>query len=767
MTRELDDGPPEPARGALGASGLNGSALVDAGPPLLVLDDAGRVLFASVASAELLGHEAEELRGRPFADFMPPELRGQAVRDYLAWLADEPAPSIPRDVIMRRAGGEERAVLMLPRRWRGEDGARRAILTLFDVSARKAGETLALEHALNLRNAIFVAAGYAVIATDNEGMIRAFNPAAERLLGYPAAEVVGCKRVAVFHDPRELHARAAELSAELGREVAAKDAMIARLDQHDVEESRWTYLRKDGARLPVMLSLTAIRDAAGKRAGVLGIAHDITDDLRAEAELENAQRSLEQRVELRTRELEEANRKLRGEVEERRQVEGRLRYLAHHDPLTGLANRNLLQERLAGAIAESAAMGTQVAVMLLDLDRFKSINDTLGHHVGDSLLREVGARLNGVLGSGDLLGRLGGDEFVLAFPALRPGEDVPAIAVRLIEVLRPAFPINEYELHVSPSIGICVYPQDGDTAETLLMNADTAMYQAKAAGRNGYHCFTRELTQRAARHYQLETALRNAIGRDELRLNYQPLVDGNSGRLCGMEVLLRWHHPTMGTVPPGQFIPVAEETGLIVPIGEWVLRAACAQLRRWIDAGHPRLPLSINLSGVQFRMKSLCDVIVGILVDFDLPPDLLELELTESSLIHDSALTLEMLARLSSMGVRIAIDDFGTGYSSLAYLKRFPVNKLKIDQSFVRDVDRNQEDLAIVNAVIALARTLGLDVLAEGVETAAHLDVLMAAGCGKFQGYLFSRPVPAEEAEGFFSARFPPHSGARAASPHS
>ncbi len=738
-----------------------------AGAPMAVLDDKGCVRNVNAAGAELLGFAAAEAIGRPFGDFMPPELRREAQRDFLAWMADDAAPSVPRDVIMRRKDGEERAVLMLPRRWRGEDGTLSAILTLFDVSARKEGATLALEHALNLRNAIFIAANYAVIATGLDGVIRAFNPAAERLLGYQASEVIGRESVALFHDPAELRARAATLSREAGRPVTAREAMIARLDRQPADEFRCTYVRKDGARIPVLLSLTAIQDAAGRRGGVLGIAYDITESLRAEAGLENAQRTLEQRVESRTRALEEANRRLRAEVEERRQIEGRLRHLAHHDPLTGLANRNLLQDRLAAAIGESAAMGTRVAVMLLDLDRFKNINDTLGHHVGDVLLREVGARLNGVLGTGDILGRLGGDEFVLVFPALRPNEDLAAIATRLIETLRPPFPILEYELHVSPSVGICVYPQDGASAEVLLMNADTAMYQAKAAGRNGFHFFTSELNRRAARHYQLETALRGAIARNELRLNYQPLVDGAEARLCGMEVLLRWHHPSLGTVSPAQFIPVAEETGLIVPIGEWVLRTACAQLRQWLDAGHSRVPLSINLSGVQFRMRSLCDVIVGILVDFDLPPDLLELELTESSLIQDSALTMEMLIRLTSLGVRIAIDDFGTGYSSLAYLKRFPVSKLKIDQSFVRDVDRNPEDLAIVNAVIALSRALGLDVLAEGVETPAHLKALAAAGCHKFQGYLFSRPVPAEDAERFFSADFSFPAGACEASRHS
>jgi diguanylate cyclase (GGDEF)-like protein/PAS domain S-box-containing protein len=480
------------------------------------------------------------------------------------------------------------------------------------------------------------------------------------------------------------------------------------------------------------------------------IFEDVTERHQAEEALLRAHEELEQRVVERTAELASANSQLQEEVFERMQAEQRIWHVAHHDGLTGLPNRTLLHDRLQQALAQAQRSQHRVAVMFLDLDRFKTVNDTLGHAVGDELLKHVAGRLTGVVRAVDTVSRLGGDEFVVVLHEVSSADDAVQVAEKIIAALAPTVSIESHPLRATPSIGISMYPDDGDEVFALMKNADTAMYHAKASGRNNFQFYARQMNEQAAHFFSLESRLRQAVESGQLALHYQPLVDWPRRVVCGMEALVRWNDPEHGLVSPGEFIPIAEETGLIMPIGEWVLFEAMRQNRSWQQEGRPLLPISVNLSPRQFRQKDLIDNLRRILTDTGQPARLLELEITESTLMHDIAETQAKLQEIAAMGVRLAIDDFGTGYSSLSYLKRFPVHKLKIDQSFVRDLKFDPDDAAIVKAIIGLAGSLGLDTLAEGVETREQLDVLLGLGCERFQGYLFSRPLVPASADGIF-----------------
>ncbi|MFM1980617.1 MAG: hypothetical protein RLZ68_1882 [Pseudomonadota bacterium] len=616
-----------------------------------------------------------------------------------------------------------------------------------DITAKRAMEE-ALLAATTLNRVVFESAGAAIIATDTQGTIQLFNAAAERMLGYTQEEMQYRQTPAVFHEADEVVAYARELSEELDQEVLPGfDVFCVKARLFGKDEREWTYVTKDGQRIPVNLCITALRSASGAITGYLGIATDISDRRRVQMEIARSRQELEERVAERTNELANANVRLQREVKERIEIEQHVRELAHFDSITGLPNRNLLHDRMAQALLQAHRAGESVAIMFLDLDRFKNINDTLGHQVGDALLRQVAIRLSMTLRNTDTLGRLGGDEFVLVLPGLSGSHNVEGIAEKLISVLQDPLIVQDHALHITTSIGVCIYPQDGLDTESLLRNADTAMYQAKAAGRNTFRFFTDAMNREADRHYRIESALRNAVREGEFRLVYQPLVDMASNRVFGVEALVRWHSPIHGVVQPGGFIGIAEETDLIVEIDSWVLHQACLQAAQWRENGHPDFTLAVNLSARQFRRKDLVSFVAETLRDTGYPAHLLELEITESSLMHNVDEVIQTLHRLVALGVRLAIDDFGTGYSSLAYLKRFPVHKLKIDQSFVREIDTAQSDLGIVKAVIALAQTLGLEFLAEGVETQAHLMTLRALGCNHFQGYLFAKPMAPEEME--------------------
>jgi diguanylate cyclase (GGDEF)-like protein/PAS domain S-box-containing protein len=433
------------------------------------------------------------------------------------------------------------------------------------------------------------------------------------------------------------------------------------------------------------------------------------------------------------------------DITERRLYQVRIERQANYDPLTGLANRSLLQDRLQQALLTTASSERRVAVAFVDLDRFKYINDSLGHHVGDELLKSVGARLKSCVRDCDTVARLGGDEFVLLINGHTGPEYVRQLMDKMLAAVAQPWVIEQGEFLVSCSIGVALHPEDGEEAQTLLKHADTAMYRAKDSGRNNFQFFTRELNALMTEQLELETHLRRALERDQFVLRYQPRVNMATGQIVGAEALLRWRIPQRGTIPPGRFIALAEETGLIVPIGKWVLETACKQNKAWQEAGVPPLVVSVNVSARQFRQDSLVQTVAEVLQSTGLEPRYLELELTESMVMHDAPQLVAMLDELKELGVKMAVDDFGTGYSSLSYLKRFPVDRLKVDRSFVEHMTTEADDATIVRAIIALGHNLGLKVVAEGVETAQQARALRAYQCDEAQGFLYARAVSARD----------------------
>ena len=534
-----------------------------------------------------------------------------------------------------------------------------------------------------------------------------------------------------------------ELLDETTRALYARDKDFERIEKKYGRIWRGeTYLderrmvRKDGAKFWCHLSGRAVAPGDPAQGSVW-----LFDDVTAERATREA---LERAVTERTVELKAANEQLERQIAERKQAEELARHLADHDALTGLPNRRLLEDRLTQALALSYRNRKQTAVMFIDLDRFKMINDSLGHAVGDLLLQEVARRLVKLMRVGDTICRIGGDEFVIVLPEIKRSSDAANVAQKVIEELSAPVTIDARELHVTPSIGITVFPDDGRDAEALIGNADAAMYHAKEMGRANYQFFTDQMNLAASRRLTLENDLRRALHRGELAVYYQPVTELKAGCVAAHEALVRWQHPSKGLVAPKDFIQLAEETGLIVPIGAWVLREAC----RWatfIGTEHG-LPVSVNLSARQFTDPKLVETVAQALRDTGLPARLLELEITESTAMQQTDLALATMTRLKALGVTISIDDFGTGYSSLAYLKRFPVDKLKIDRSFVADLPGDKDNKAIVAAIIALAHALNIRVVAEGVETEEQLEFLEACRCDFIQGYLSGPPVDADAA---------------------
>jgi len=431
------------------------------------------------------------------------------------------------------------------------------------------------------------------------------------------------------------------------------------------------------------------------------------------------------------------------DISEQKAAEKKIRELADYDALTGLPNRRLLHDRFTQMVAIAEREGSALAVIFLDLDHFKRINDSLGHSVGDELLCAVSERLGTVIRKVDTLARLGGDEFIFALPGIQAAA-AAEIARRLLDVCAVPFVVGGHELTVTPSLGISLYPRDGEDLEALLRNADAAMYKAKEVGRNSFQFYSSEMNTATLEHLLMESSLRRGVNNNEFVLHYQPLICLKSGRIVGAEALIRWLHPELGLIMPDRFIKVAEDTGLINPLGDWVLLEACRQAMCWQAEGLPPLRMAVNVAPVQFRQAGFVEEVAGVLAATGLDAQLLELELTERTVMHDAEINLGTLSALNRMGVELALDDFGTGYSSLAYLKRFPVGKLKIDRSFVRDLEHDQDDRAIASTIVLMGHNLRLNVLAEGVETPEQLKLLRQMGCDMAQGFYFSRAVPAE-----------------------
>ena len=551
------------------------------------------------------------------------------------------------------------------------------------------------EARLILADTIVANSPVGILTTDAQGRILSANPAFTTITGFPASEVLdGPVDFLLDHCPPEQKSALAHALATLGRWSGELPS-----------------LRKNG--LSCVLGVDVLRIDESSSAHQLWLVSDISERKRAEA---------------------------------------RIHHLAHHDPLTGLPNRLSLLARLEQALPEARRYGWNLALLFIDLDRFKVINDTLGHLVGDQLLMEVAGRLAATVRETDTVARLGGDEFVVLLINVGEIANAASVAGKIIAALAEPIRVEGHELHTSPSIGISCYPADGGDAETIMRNADTAMYHAKAAGRNTYQFYAEDMNRAATERLTLERKLRQAIARGEFTLHYQPQFDLRRRVPCGVEALLRWQTEEDGPIAPARFIPVAEETGLITGIGTWVLREACRQLRAWLDAGLRPLRVAVNLSARQLKQRDLPEIVAQALADSGLPAELLELELTESAVMEKPQDAILQLNDLRRMGVTLAIDDFGTGYSSLAYLKLLPLDRLKIDRSFVADIEHDANDRAIAIGTIALAHSLGLCVIAEGVETRVQQEFLAEHDCDETQGYLLARPLPAAEAFAFLHA---------------
>jgi len=506
--------------------------------------------------------------------------------------------------------------------------------------------------------------------------------------------------------------------------------------------------------IPVLF-LTALRTDRDSRVAALEVGAEgflskpfdeieLTAQILAMAKIKAANRFRQMEREELAALVAERTRALQQELAERKQAEERLRYQATHDDLTGLANRTLLQDRLDQSIHYANRSQRLLAVLLLDLDRFKIINDSLGHGAGDELLRGAARRLEQAVREADTVARMGGDEFVILLAEVAEADDVGLVAKKILENLTRPYLIGGREITVTASLGVSLYPRDGADAATLLRNADVAMYRAKEEG-DTFCFYAPAMNKRMHETLELEADLRCALERGEFLLHYQPKVDLASGEITGAEALLRWQHPQRGLVAPGMFIPLAEETGLIIPIGEWVLATACAQVRAWQLQGLATVPVAVNLSARQFRKADLAEMVHRVLRESGLAPRLLELELTESMIMREPQAAAVTMQQLKALGVKLALDDFGTGYSSLNYLRRFPVDYLKIDRSFISDAASDPSAAAVATSIVAIAHSLGLHAIAEGVETREQLEFLRDCGCDSLQGYYFSRPVPAAE----------------------
>ena len=578
-------------------------------------------------------------------------------------------------------------------------------ITSIDLSQTKEVEQR-YEGIASFSDLIFESAPFSIFATNKDGLITAMNQAAEKLSRYTREELIGKASLTIMHDDAELQRRAKELSPEGSKAVEGFAVLSNRAAKGAMEEREWTYVRKDGSRSPVSVALRAIRSSTGEVVGYVGIVSDVTD---------------------------------------RQQMLMYVTHLARQDHLTGLAGRTTLRKRLIEAVDRAKENNRKVAVFVVDLDNFKRVNDSLGHQAGDQVLREAAQQLRGAVRTTDTVGRMGGDEFVVVLPDIGSIDDVDGFAQTLVRRISTTMMVNHYELNVTASVGVCIFPDFAEDADSLLERADAAMYESKENGRNQHKIFNAAMLKESSNRMTMEHELRNALKNDEFRLAYQPQVCLRTGEVVGLEALLRWTNPRLGRVSPAEFIPLAEDTGLIVPIGEWVFGQACMEGKQMIDSIGRELSVAINLSPRQFRQGNLLEVIEGALAKSGLSPRNLEIEITENTLMINSAANLEMLQKIRELGGRIAIDDFGTGFCSFSYLLEYHVDRLKIDQSFVRRAVEDSNAAAVVRTVLAMSHGLNIKVVAEGVETADQLRFLSRRRCDEAQGYLFARPISAAE----------------------
>jgi len=652
----------------------------------------GRILRGSRSVTGLLGYTPEEMLGRPLADFYyHPDDR----QDFLRALAAGKGSLSGYQSRLRHKDGREVWVLTNAHYLRDGEGN----IVGVEGTTRDNTERRRAEEELRLAAQVFENSGEAIMIMDAGCRVVSVNRAFTEMTGFPAAEVLGSAPFVLHSD---LHDE--EFYQRLWHSVAEGGYWQGEI---------WSR-RKNGEAYPEWLGISTLRGADGNVTHYVVISSDIS---------------------------------------ERKAAEARIEFLAHHDPLTDLPNRLLLKDRLERAIVHGERTGTKVALLFIDLDRFKTVNDSLGHPVGDRLLREAALRLRACIRDMDTVSRQGGDEFLVILTELDDPDAVTGVAEHILSALAVPFSLDGHDVAISCSVGIAVCPEDGRDFDGLLKKADIAMYHAKEAGRNAFRYYSERMNIDALERLDLQNRLRRDLEQGEFRLYYQPLVELATGRIVGAEALVRWNSKENGLVTPSRFINVAEESGLIVQLGEWVLREACRELRQWHDKGHSDLSMAVNLSAIQFRRGSVDEIVMRALGDAGADPASLELELTESILLQGAEHVLAAVRRLKGLGIRLSIDDFGTGYSSLAYLKRFAVDKLKIDQSFVRDLPTDPDSAAIVRAVIQMAKSLNLLVLAEGVETPAIADNLRLLRCDYVQGFHFGRPMPAEEFRALIAAR--------------
>ncbi|MBI2779664.1 MAG: EAL domain-containing protein [Gammaproteobacteria bacterium] len=660
---------------------------------LLVISAEHRIVSANLPCRTLFGLSADHLAGKHLEEILPKVGVQEAADEVLA------TGKARRGMTVKLSGGGEEkylriSIARLDSAEKQPPEAAQLLLAVENLTEEERLRALTMDSAERVRS-IMDNVIDGIITINEHGIVESFNRSAQRIFGHTADEVIG-RNVSMLM-PEPYHS---EHDGYLARYLSSHQAACLNFGVREVLGRR-----KDGSTFPMNLATSEMR--LGDRRLFIGIARDIT---------------------------------------EHKQDKERLDYLANFDELTGLPNRNLFQDRLSQRLTHAFRHDNQpVALLFLGLDRFKAINDTLGHDHGDLLLHAVAQRLKDCVRTEDTVARAGGDEFAIILTDVKGPQDAVRVAEKVLEAFRHPFLVREQELFISASIGIALYPSDGADTQTLLKNAGVAMDRAKEKGKNTYQFYTAGMNSQALARLTLENRLRRALERNEYLLHYQPMVDVASGKITSVEALIRWRHAQSGLVPPAEFIPLLEDTGLIVPVGAWVLRTACAQARFWQTINPCTIGVSVNLSARQFNDPRLAEQIGQILADTGLEPHLLELEITESMLMQNVETAIDTLNALHGMGVRLAIDDFGTGYSSLSYLRRFPIHSLKIDRSFVDGVTTNPDDAAIADAILALAHTLNLRVIAEGVETAEQLQYLRSRRCDMAQGYLLSKPLPAEE----------------------